>query len=56
MKVIEPFVSVSGFDESDVKVLKQVNNMYEVSLGKRILRAETASLNLLSILNYVFEN
>lgn len=45
-----------GFDESDIQVLKQVNNMYEVTLGTRILRAETASLNLLSILNYVLEN
>ena len=45
-----------GFDESDLQIIKQVENIYEVSLGKRILRAETASLNLLSILNYVFEN
>jgi len=44
-----------GFDISDIQVLEKVNNIYDVSLGKRILRAETASLNILSILNYIFE-
>lgn len=45
-----------GFDDSDIQTLKQLTNLYEVSLGRRILRAETASLNLLSIINYEFEN
>lgn len=44
-----------GFEKSEVeKVLKKVNAV-SVSLGERILRAETASLNLLSILGYEFE-
>lgn len=45
-----------GFDKTDIEILNKVNNIYEVSLGKRILRAETASLNLLSIINYVFDD
>ena len=45
-----------GFDASDIQVMNRANNIYDVSLGDRILRAETASLNLLSILNYVFDN
>ena len=45
-----------GFDTADIETILKANNIYEVSLGKRILRAETASLNLLSILNYIFEN
>jgi len=44
-----------GFDDSDIQTLKQLTNLYEVSLGRRILRAETASLNLLSIINYEFD-
>ncbi len=43
-----------GFDKSDIDILKSINNIYEVSLGKNILRAETASLNLISIINYEF--
>lgn len=43
-----------GFDISDIQAFKKANNVYEVSLGKRILRAETASLNLLSVINYEF--
>lgn len=44
-----------GFEKSEVlEVLKQ-ENAVSVSLGERILRAETASLNLLSILMYEFE-
>ena len=45
-----------GFDKTDIDVINKAKNMYEISLGDRILRAETASLNLLSILNYVFDN
>lgn len=44
-----------GFEiEETEKILKQ-NNTYSVSLGERILRAETASLNLISIIMYVME-
>jgi len=45
-----------GFDKSDLDILKNVSNIYEVSLGKNILRAETASINLLSIVNYELDN
>lgn len=41
-----------GFDKSDLDILKTIPNIYEVSLGKNILRAETASINLLSVINY----
>ena len=43
-----------GFDKTDLEVLSGLNNVKEISLGNRILKAETASLNLLSIINYVF--
>ena len=41
-----------GFDKTDLERFKHIQNIYEVSLGKNILRAETASINLLSIVNY----
>ena len=41
-----------GFDKTDIDILNKLDNLYEVSLGKNILRAETASINLLSIINY----
>jgi len=41
-----------GFDKTDLNILQELPNIYEVSLGKNILRAETASINLLSIVNY----
>ncbi len=41
-----------GFDKKDIEIFEKLNNIYMVSLGKRILRAETASLNLLSVLTY----
>jgi 16S rRNA (uracil1498-N3)-methyltransferase len=44
-----------GFDKTEVEELKKLNNLYTVSLGQRILRAETASLNLLSIIMYEFD-
>ena len=43
-----------GSDKSDMDILNKADNMTEVSLGTNILRAETASLNLLSIINYEF--
>lgn len=45
-----------GFDKTDINILKQMDNLHEVSLGKNILRAETASVNLLSIVNYELNN
>ncbi len=45
-----------GFDFNEVELLKKNSNVYTVSLGERILRAETASINLISILMYEFDN
>lgn len=43
-----------GFEESEVEMVKE-NGGLSVSLGKRILRTETAGLTLLSILMYELE-
>ncbi len=45
-----------GFDETEYTKLCNKENVYSVSLGNRILRAETASLNLLSIIQYELGN
>lgn len=44
-----------GFDKQEVEKILENKNAISVSLGSRILRAETASLNLISILMYEFE-
>lgn len=45
-----------GFDESEVEYLLASNkNAFSVSLGKRILRTETAGLAMLSMLMYELE-
>lgn len=41
-----------GLENSEVSHVLQNKNAIDVSLGERILRAETASLSILSILNY----
>lgn len=41
-----------GLDNAEVETMLQNNNVIDVSLGERILRAETASLSMLSILSY----
>lgn len=43
-----------GLDDIEVKRLLSNKNAIDVSLGERILRAETASLAILSILSYEF--
>ena len=43
-----------GFEKDEVQEILRQNNANSVSLGSRILRAETASLNLVSILMYEF--
>lgn len=43
-----------GLDEEEVKNILANSNTYEISLGERILRAETASFAILSILWYEF--
>jgi len=45
-----------GFDKEEVENILENKNAVSVSLGSRILRAETASLNLISILGYEFES
>lgn len=44
-----------GFTSKEAEKLKEISNVKVVSLGSRILRAETAALNLLSILIYEME-
>jgi len=44
-----------GFTSKEADLLKQIDNISCVSLGTRILRAETAALNLLSIVIYEME-
>lgn len=41
-----------GFEDMEVENLLTNNNVFEVSLGERILRAETAGFCILSILGY----
>ena len=41
-----------GIDESEINYLKQFNNIKFISLGKRILRTEIASLYALSTISY----
>ena len=48
--------SEGGFESKEVEEVLKNKNAISVSLGTRILRAETASLNLLSILMYELEN
>jgi len=43
-----------GFDEEEIKIAKE-NGFYSVSLGKRILKVETASTIAMAILIYEFE-
>lgn len=43
-----------GFDKEEVEKILENKKAVSVSLGSRILRAETASLNLISILGYEF--
>lgn len=44
-----------GFDNKEAEELRNIKNVYTVSLGERILRAETASMNLITILIYEFD-
>ena len=41
-----------GIDQEEIEYLKKLSNIYFISLGKRILRTETASFYVLSILSY----
>ena len=44
-----------GFTPKEAEELKEIKNVAVVSLGERILRAETAALNLISIIVYEME-
>ena len=44
-----------GFSEKDIEILEKVPNMKKVSLGKRILRTETAGLATIAMLLYEYE-
>ena len=44
-----------GFDEKEANTLCDISNVYCVSLGSRILRADTAAINLISVIMYEFE-
>ena len=47
--------SEGGFEQGEIDFLmSKLDNIYEVSLGERILRSETASAYLLSIIGYEF--
>ena len=43
-----------GFDDDEIDLAKE-NGAHIISLGRRILRTETAGLMLLSILTYLYE-
>ena len=48
--------SEGGFSSDEIELLTSIENVVSVSLGKRILRTETASISLASILTYELEN
>ena len=45
-----------GFSAKELSMLNQQNDIYKVTLGKMILRAETAVINVLSNIIYELEN
>ncbi len=45
-----------GFDKTEYEKLLKIDNVSSVSLGSRILRAETAALNLICIVMYELDN
>lgn len=44
-----------GLDRSEIQYLKTFNNVSIIGLGQRILRSETASSYILSVLGYTYE-
>lgn len=44
-----------GLHEDEIKYFKSLDNTYFVGLGRRILRSETASSYLLSVIGYMYE-
>ncbi|MNP77890.1 16S ribosomal RNA methyltransferase RsmE [compost metagenome] len=45
-----------GFDPKEAELISSINSVKAVGLGERILRAETAAINLTSILMYEFDS
>ena len=43
-----------GFEESEINNLEKMG-VYPITLGKRILRTETAAVNILSVISYLIE-
>ena len=43
-----------GFEESEINRLEDLG-VYPITLGKRILRTETAAVNILSVISYLIE-
>lgn len=44
-----------GFSENDIKILEKCDKVREVSLGKRILRTETAGIATMAMILYEYE-
>lgn len=44
-----------GFSESESRIISNIDDVYTVSLGERILRADTAAINMISLIMYEFE-
>lgn len=44
-----------GFTDSENEIISNIKNVKNISLGTRILRAETAAINLCSIIMYEFD-
>ena len=47
--------SEGGFSEDEIKEIEKQPNATSVSLGKRILRAETASIALTGVVMYLMD-
>lgn len=45
--------SEGGFNESETEQISKLNNAVTISLGKRILRAETAAISLTSVIMFL---
>ena len=43
-----------GFEESEIELL-EAKGVHPITLGKRILRTETAAVNILSVISYLIE-